>query len=154
MSSANKKGSVFMLQRNLALHTDLYLPRWMYIYWQEGRHNERAIFDVYYRSNPFEGGYVVFAGLENIIEYVQTLRFTEEDITYLQKMIGFPDEFKEELRVHYGVLYLIPYFSGFLYLSPMDFFLLSSGTDRVQCEGEYYLPKKKGADAHACAYRD
>ncbi|HBQ76477.1 MAG TPA: nicotinate phosphoribosyltransferase, partial [Exiguobacterium sp.] len=37
-------------------------------------------------------------GLENIIEYVQTLRFTEEDITYLQKMIGFPDEFKEELR--------------------------------------------------------
>ncbi|MCK2158495.1 nicotinate phosphoribosyltransferase [Exiguobacterium sp. 17-1] len=87
-----------MLQRNLALHTDLYLPRWMYIYWQEGRHNERAVFDVYYRSNPFEGGYVVFAGLENIIEYVQTLRFTEEDITYLQKMIGFPDEFKDELR--------------------------------------------------------
>jgi len=87
-----------MLQRNLALHTDLYLPRWMYIYWKEGRHNERAVFDVYYRSNPFEGGYVVFAGLENIIEYIQTLRFTEEDITYLQEMIGFPDEFKDELR--------------------------------------------------------
>ncbi|WP_114572051.1 nicotinate phosphoribosyltransferase [Exiguobacterium flavidum] len=87
-----------MLNRNLALHTDLYLPRWMYIYWKEGRQDERAVFDVYYRSNPFEGGYVVFAGLENVIEYVRSLSFTEEDITYLQKMIGFPDEFKDELR--------------------------------------------------------
>ncbi|MBR2078481.1 MAG: nicotinate phosphoribosyltransferase [Exiguobacterium sp.] len=87
-----------MLHRNLALHTDLYLPRWMYIYWKQGRHNEKVVFDLYYRSNPFSGGYVVFAGLENIVHYLENVSFTEADIAYLKEQLGFEDEFEDVLR--------------------------------------------------------
>jgi len=87
-----------MLHRNLALHTDLYLPRWMYIYWKQGRHNEKVVFDLYYRSNPFSGGYVVFAGLQNIVHYLENVSFTEEDIRYLKQQLDFEDEFADVLR--------------------------------------------------------
>ncbi|WP_238457950.1 hypothetical protein [Alkalihalobacterium alkalinitrilicum] len=54
-------------ERNLALHVDYYLPRWMYIYWKENQHQQRVVFDAFYRKNPFKNGYSVFGGTLNII---------------------------------------------------------------------------------------
>ncbi len=70
----------------------------MYIYWKQGRHHEKVVFDLYYRSNPFSGGYVVFAGLQNIVHYLENVSFTEADIAYLKQQLDFEDEFADVLR--------------------------------------------------------
>ncbi len=55
------------------------------VYFCEGMHKDEAIFDVFIRTNPFRGGYTVFAGLEQVIEYLQNIRFEKEDIDMLKK---------------------------------------------------------------------
>ena len=52
-----------------------------------------AIFDVFYRKNPMDGGYAISAGLEQVIEYINNLHFTEDDINYLASLKIFEDDF-------------------------------------------------------------
>lgn len=59
--------------------------------------DSRAVFDYYFRKNPFEGGYTVFAGLEDILDIIDDLQFTENDINYLASH-GFSQSFLEYLR--------------------------------------------------------
>ncbi|MDR6226110.1 nicotinate phosphoribosyltransferase [Desmospora profundinema] len=66
-----------------ALHTDKYQITMMYAHWKNGSHRERKTFDLYFRKLPFGNGFAVFAGLERAIQYLTSLRFTEEDIRYL-----------------------------------------------------------------------
>ncbi|SMO84807.1 nicotinate phosphoribosyltransferase [Melghirimyces algeriensis] len=66
-----------------ALHTDKYQITMMYAHWKNGSHLRRKAFDLYFRKLPFGNGFAVFAGLERAIQYLETLRFTEEDIQYL-----------------------------------------------------------------------
>ncbi len=54
-----------------------------YGYWKEGIAEREAVFHLYFRKAPFKGGYTIAAGLENAVEYLQQLRFTEEDLAYL-----------------------------------------------------------------------
>ncbi len=70
---------------SLALHTDLYEVNMAYTYWKHGNADKKAVFEVYYRSNPFGMGYTIFAGLERVINYIKDLRFTESDLSYLKK---------------------------------------------------------------------
>ncbi|TDQ41486.1 nicotinate phosphoribosyltransferase [Aureibacillus halotolerans] len=70
---------------NLTLHTDKYQINQMYAHWKNGTHNRKRVFNAFFRKNPFHNGYAVFAGLERIIEYIEQLRFEEEDIAYLQQ---------------------------------------------------------------------
>ncbi|MBA5745162.1 nicotinate phosphoribosyltransferase, partial [Escherichia coli] len=58
----------------------------------------RSVFEVFFRDMPFDSGFVVFAGLERIIHYMQNLRFTETDIAYLHDELGFDGPFLEYLR--------------------------------------------------------
>lgn len=82
----------------LALHTDLYQINMAETYWKDGIHNRRAVFDLYFRKLPFGNGYAIFAGLERAIQYLQDFHFTESDIDYLKKELGYRNDFLEYLK--------------------------------------------------------
>lgn len=87
------------MDANLALHTDKYQLNMMYAHWKNNTHNKKAVFEAYFRSNPFGNGYTVFAGLERLVNYINGLKFTEDDIAYLAELDENYDEaFLEELK--------------------------------------------------------
>jgi len=98
-----------MNNRNLTLMTDLYQLTMMQGYYKEEA-GEVVVFDMFYRSNPCGSGYAIAAGLEQLIEYIQQLQFTYDDITYLRNLGIFSEDFLEYLRgFHFsGDLYAIP----------------------------------------------
>lgn len=67
-------------------------------YFINQKEQQRVVFDVFYRKNPDKGGYAIFAGLEQIIEYVENLHFDSEDIRYFSSMNQFSEEFLEYLK--------------------------------------------------------
>lgn len=78
---------------SMALHTDLYQINMAQTYWQDGIHDRKAVFDIYFRKLPFGNGYGVFAGLERIIDYLQGFEFTKSDIAYLRDELHYPEAF-------------------------------------------------------------
>lgn len=84
--------------RNLTLLTDLYEITMMQAYFKNNNKNKMAIFDVFYRKNPMDGGYAISAGLEQVIEYINNLHFTEDDINYLASLKIFEDDFLDYLK--------------------------------------------------------
>ena len=78
---------------SLALHTDLYQINMMQTYWEQGKADNNAIFECYFRNNPFESGYAIFAGLERVIAYIKDLTFSESDIQYLREVGHYPEDF-------------------------------------------------------------
>lgn len=85
------------LDDSLTLHTDLYQINMMQVYFEKGMHNKKAVFEVYFRNQPFKNGYAVFAGLERVVRYLENLRFTEQDIAYLHDL-GYREDFLDYLR--------------------------------------------------------
>ena len=73
---------------SLTLLTDLYQLTMAYGYWKNNIHNKEAVFNLFYRKQPFGGGYSIAAGLQPAIEYLEQLKFTEDDIEYLQTLKG------------------------------------------------------------------
>mgnify|MGYP005943680931 FL=1 len=96
--------------RNLTLLTDLYEITMMQAYFKNNNKNKMAIFDVFYRKNPMDGGYAISAGLEQVIEYIDNLHFTEDDINYLASLKIFEDDFLDYLKnfKFTGDIYAIP----------------------------------------------
>lgn len=86
------------MERNLTMVMDFYELTMSNGYFIDRDMNTRVVFDVFYRKNPDAGGFAIFTGLEQIIEYIQELHFTEEDIDYLRSQNLFADEFLEYLR--------------------------------------------------------
>ena len=82
--------------RNLTLMTDLYQLTMMQSYFDNGM-NERAVFDMFFRAKK-NIEYAVFAGLEQVVDYIRNLRFTEEDIDYLRSTKNFTEPFLDSLR--------------------------------------------------------
>lgn len=78
---------------SFALHTDLYQINMVKTYWEDGVHNRKAVFDLYFRKLPFGNGYAVFAGLERIIDYIENFRFSESDLDYLENELNYDHEF-------------------------------------------------------------
>ncbi|XP_022775184.1 nicotinate phosphoribosyltransferase 2-like isoform X2 [Durio zibethinus] len=75
------------------LLTDLYQFTMAYAYWKAGKHNERAVFDLYFRKNPFGGEFTVFAGLEECIKLIANFKLTEEEISFIcQSLPGSCEE--------------------------------------------------------------
>lgn len=70
------------------LLTDLYQLTMAYGYWKAGIHNRRAVFHLFYRKPPFGGPHVITSGLKLIIDYLEQLCFTDEDIQYLGQLKG------------------------------------------------------------------
>lgn len=99
-----------MSQKNLTLLTDLYELTMMQGYFQNKEQNETVIFDMFYRTNPSHGGYAICAGLEQVIEYINNLHFSECDISYLRSLKMFREDFLSYLE-HFeftGSIYAIP----------------------------------------------
>ena len=87
-----------MDNRKLELVTDFYEFTMSNGFFSKNRVNQIAYFDVFFREIPDAGGYVIFAGLEQIIEYIKNLKFTDEDIDYLKSKSIFSNEFLNYLR--------------------------------------------------------
>lgn len=68
---------------SLSLLTDLYELTMAYGYWKEGRGEQEAVFNLFFRSQPFGGGYTIAAGLAQVVELLEDLRFDESDLAYL-----------------------------------------------------------------------
>lgn len=77
-----------MKQSSQQLLTDFYQLTMAYGYWKTGRAEMPAVFHLYFRSNPFHGGYTVVAGLQNVIDWLDKFSFAEDDLAYLQTMKG------------------------------------------------------------------
>jgi len=63
----------------------------------EGKKDIIVYFDLYFRKTPDNGGYAIFAGLETMINYIENLNFTKEDVEYLRKQKLFDEEFLKYL---------------------------------------------------------
>lgn len=87
-----------MDNRKLELVTDFYEFTMSNGYFAKNMNNVNAYFDVFFREIPDGGGYVIFAGLEQIIEYIQNLHFDEEDIIYLKNTNKFSNDFLNYLK--------------------------------------------------------
>ena len=94
---------------NLTLLTDLYELTMMQGYFKNPT-NQTVIFDMFYRVNPCGGSFAITAGLEQMIEYIENLHFSDKDIEYLRSLHIFEDDFLEYLRsFHFtGDIYAIP----------------------------------------------
>lgn len=87
-----------MDKNNYTMLCDFYELTMANGYFQKGMQNEIVYFDMFFRSVPDGGGFAIFAGLEQLVEYIQNLHFTEEDLAYLSKIDGFTEDFIEYLR--------------------------------------------------------
>lgn len=85
-------------ERQLTLLCDFYELTMARGYFHSKIKNQIAYFDVFFRRVPDGGGYAIFAGLEQIIEYIKALRFDESDIEYLRSKGIFDEEFLDYLR--------------------------------------------------------
>lgn len=82
--------------RNLTLMTDLYQLTMMQSYFDNGM-KDRAVFDMFFRAKK-NIEYAVFAGLEQVVEYIRNIHFDEEDIAYLRSTKNFSEPFLDSLR--------------------------------------------------------
>jgi nicotinate phosphoribosyltransferase len=71
-----------------------------YAYWKSGKINDNAVFDLFFRTNPFHGEFTIFAGLEEVLKFVQDFHYSDGDIEYLRSVLpeGIEEEFFEYLR--------------------------------------------------------
>ena len=96
--------------RNLTLLTDFYELTMMQGYLNANMANRVVVFDLFYRRNPSGNGYAIAAGLEQAIEYIRNLHFTDEDMGYLNKTGYFDNAFLNTLRDlrFTGDIYAVP----------------------------------------------
>ena len=85
-------------QTNYTMLCDFYELSMANGYFQTPLRDQVTYFDVFFRRVPDGGGFAIAAGLEQVIEYIQNLHFTEEDISYLRNKGGFTPEFLDYLR--------------------------------------------------------
>lgn len=71
-----------------------------YAYWKSGKMNDYSVFDMFFRTNPFHGEFTIFAGLEEVLKFLQNFRYSDGDIDYLRETLppGVEDEFFDYLR--------------------------------------------------------
>src|SRR4051812_29926445 len=70
------------------LLTDLYQLTMAYAYWKAGVQDKEAVFHLFFRKNPFKGGFSIACGLHDAITYLRTLAFAEEELAYLATLTG------------------------------------------------------------------
>ena len=99
-----------MIPRNRTMLCDYYELTMGNGYFEKGLKDQIVYFDVFYRSVPDKGGFAIFAGLEQIVEYIQDLHFTEEDIAFLRGKGCFSEGFLNYLRNFRftGDIYAVP----------------------------------------------
>ena len=69
------------------LLTDLYQLTMAYAYWKNGKKDDMAVFDLFFRKNPFSGEFTIFAGLEEVLKYVNQFHFDDDQIEYIKSIM-------------------------------------------------------------------
>ncbi|CAH1775897.1 unnamed protein product [Owenia fusiformis] len=70
------------------LLTDLYQITMAYAYWKCGKKDDIAVFDLFFRKNPFHGEFTIFAGLDECLKFLKTFRYSQTDIEYLKGVLS------------------------------------------------------------------
>lgn len=83
MSSLNT-----IYRANLSLLTDLYQLTMAYAAWKTGSADKEGVFELYFRQNPFHGGYAIHSGLEEVLELVENFKFDKDQGEYLATLTG------------------------------------------------------------------
>ena len=89
---------------------DMYELPMAKTYFDTGDKDTYVYFDIFFRRNPFKGGYTVSGGLDNIIEFIKNFEYTDEHINYLRSLGKYSEEFLEHLKgtKFTGDLYMVP----------------------------------------------
>ena len=87
-----------MTEKNLTMIMDLYELTMANGIFTSDMRDTVTYFDMFFRRVPDDGGYAIMAGLEQLIEYMNNLRFEEDDIEYLENLHLFSDEFIDYLK--------------------------------------------------------
>lgn len=87
-------------RRNLTMVMDLYELTMSNGYFLEGGRGDISTFDVFFRRIPDNGGFAIFAGLEQIVDYIENLHFDDDDIEYLRSLGQFDERFLDFLRTY------------------------------------------------------
>ena len=97
-------------QRNLSMVMDLYEMTMANGYFKTGNKDSRAVFDVFYRRNPDEAGFAIFAGLEQVVDLIENMHFDPDDIAYFESLNIFDAEFLNYLAEYRfrGDVYAMP----------------------------------------------
>ena len=71
-----------------------------YAYWKAGRIEDKAVFDLFFRKNPFNGEFTIFAGLAECLKFLENFKYSESDIEYLRQTLpsNVEPEFFQYLR--------------------------------------------------------
>ena len=95
---------------NKTLMTDFYELTMAQTYFDQGKENEYVYFDVFFRKNPYNGGYTISGGLDNIVDYINNFHFEPEEIEYLKGLGNFSEEFLDYLKdlKFSGNIYSVP----------------------------------------------
>lgn len=89
---------------SLGLLTDLYQLTMAYGYWKAGKAEQQAVFNLYFRKHPFQGGFTVACGLNSAIDYIKEFRCDQQDLDYISTLTGldgkplFDAEFLDYLK--------------------------------------------------------
>ena len=75
-----------LYNHSLTLLTDFYQLTMAYAYWKEGIAERECVFNLYFRENPFGGGYAIACGLDYIVDYLDQLKFSDSDIEFLENI--------------------------------------------------------------------
>ena len=86
------------IEKNLSMLMDFYELTMANGYLKNERRDDIAVFDLFYRKNPDHASYSIACGLQQVIEYINNLNFTENDINYLSSLNIFDNEFLEYLK--------------------------------------------------------
>ena len=80
-----------------ASYTDKYQLSMSQVYFLKGQINNKAVFDYFFRKLPYNGGYAIFAGLEDLLNTLDILRFDKQDLDFL-KELGYHQDFIRYLK--------------------------------------------------------
>jgi len=83
---------------NMTMLTDFYEITMSKGYFENNLHEITACFDMFFRQVPENGGFAIMAGIEQLIEYLENIKFTEDDIEFLRSKYGFEEKFLEYLK--------------------------------------------------------
>lgn len=81
-----------LYDQSLALLTDLYQLTMSYGYWKKGLDQKEAVFHLFFRKRPFNGGFTIAAGLEYAIDFLENFHFDNSDLTYLESLKGIDEK--------------------------------------------------------------
>ena len=87
--SVEKTGKIKknLIGEYLSFFSDLYQITMAYAYWKARRIDDRAVFDLFFRKNPFHGEFTIFAGLSECLKFLENFKYSESDIEYLRETL-------------------------------------------------------------------